>query len=188
MTAVNHSSEKTFGLRPPRSKTTANKTVVDNRLLAPSRNEPCDYNHLPCCGVALPVAGATPRRSLRKTTMTPKAQTILVLSAIFAFSEGLAVFAAATGRSAWTLPVWAAVLVGGFCIGAFQKKTWARHVILLYMAGTALLLMLGGSVEASPIRYLLSGIYAVLFWALCWHKPVLRYLEVPQHKQANKSR
>lgn len=39
---------------------THNKTVVDNRLPAPSRNGPLDYNLLPCCGVALPVAGATP--------------------------------------------------------------------------------------------------------------------------------
>jgi hypothetical protein len=39
---------------------TPNKTVVDNRLPAPSRNDPPDYNPYSCCGVALPVAGATP--------------------------------------------------------------------------------------------------------------------------------
>jgi len=38
-------------------------TVVDNRLPAPSRNDPHDCNLQSCCGVALPVAGATPRRS-----------------------------------------------------------------------------------------------------------------------------
>lgn len=43
-----------------------NKKVVDNRLPAPSRNDPLDYNSLPCCGVALPVVGATPRHSAKK--------------------------------------------------------------------------------------------------------------------------
>lgn len=38
----------------------ANKSVVDNRLLAPSRNDPFGYNPQPCIGVELPVAGATP--------------------------------------------------------------------------------------------------------------------------------
>jgi len=37
--------------------------VVDNRLPAPSRNDPLDYNLEPCCGVALSVVGATPCRS-----------------------------------------------------------------------------------------------------------------------------
>ena len=37
-----------------------NKTVVDNRLPAPCRSELLNYNPQPCCGVALPVAGATP--------------------------------------------------------------------------------------------------------------------------------
>ena len=36
--------------------------AVDNRLPVPSRNDPLEYNLQPCCGVALPVAGATPRR------------------------------------------------------------------------------------------------------------------------------
>jgi hypothetical protein len=44
-----------MGLTP-----TPNKTVVDNRLPAPSRNGPLDYIPFPRCGVALPVAGATP--------------------------------------------------------------------------------------------------------------------------------
>jgi len=37
---------------------TPNKTVVDNRLPAPGRNDPPDYNPYSCCGVALPVGGA----------------------------------------------------------------------------------------------------------------------------------
>jgi hypothetical protein len=35
----------------------ANKTVVDNRLPDPSRNDPHNYNLSPCFGVALPAAG-----------------------------------------------------------------------------------------------------------------------------------
>jgi hypothetical protein len=46
----------------PVKKAKRTKTVVDNRLPALSRNDPFDYNLQPCCGVALPVAGATPRR------------------------------------------------------------------------------------------------------------------------------
>ena len=38
--------------------------MVDNRLPAPSRNDPFDYNPQTSGGVALQVAGATPRRSL----------------------------------------------------------------------------------------------------------------------------
>jgi len=44
----------------------ANKTVVDDRLPAPSRNDPLGYNHQPFCGVVLPVASATPRRWAEK--------------------------------------------------------------------------------------------------------------------------
>ena len=43
----------------PRLPSSENKTVVDNRLAAPSRKDSVDYNLQPCCGVALPVAGAT---------------------------------------------------------------------------------------------------------------------------------
>jgi hypothetical protein len=50
--------------------------VVDNRLPAPSRYDPLDFNLQPCCGVALPVAGATPRRS---PEMKPHVLPILTL-------------------------------------------------------------------------------------------------------------
>ena len=40
----------------------ANKTVVDNRLPAPSLSHRLDFNLKPSCGAAPPVAGATPRR------------------------------------------------------------------------------------------------------------------------------
>lgn len=40
---------------------------MDNRLPAPSRNDPPDYDPYPCCEVALPVAGATLRRLASKS-------------------------------------------------------------------------------------------------------------------------
>jgi hypothetical protein len=43
-----------------------NKTVVDKRLHALSRYDPLNFNTQPCCGVALPVAAATPLRSAKK--------------------------------------------------------------------------------------------------------------------------
>ncbi len=38
----------------------AANAVVANRLPSPSQNDPLDYNLQPCCGVAIPVAAATP--------------------------------------------------------------------------------------------------------------------------------
>ena len=43
--------------------------MVYNRLPAPSRNDPLYCNPQPCCGVALPVAAATPRRSPNMKTL-----------------------------------------------------------------------------------------------------------------------
>jgi hypothetical protein len=53
-----------------------NKTVVDNRLPAPSRNDPRNHKPLPCSGVALPVAGATPRRSAKNRLLLNNHETI----------------------------------------------------------------------------------------------------------------
>ena len=55
--------------------------MVDNRLPAPSRNDPLNYNPLPCCGVALPVAGATPRRSAE--SMLPITPALFILLGSF---------------------------------------------------------------------------------------------------------
>lgn len=43
--------------------------VVDKRLLVPRRNDPIDYNPQLGCGVAFPVASATPRRSVEKMNL-----------------------------------------------------------------------------------------------------------------------
>src|SRR5690606_29224413 len=69
------------------SKRKRNKTVTDNRLLAPSRNDPLVYNIQPRCGVALPVAGAPPRldvAGITKITKTMKTRIAVVSSLLFA--------------------------------------------------------------------------------------------------------
>jgi hypothetical protein len=43
---------------------------ANDPLLAPSRDNLDDYNLQTYCGVALPVAGATPRRSVKNQSMT----------------------------------------------------------------------------------------------------------------------
>ena len=53
-----------------RHQTGANKTVVDKRLLVPSRHDPLYFNTQLCFEVAHPVAAATPRRYGEKRSRT----------------------------------------------------------------------------------------------------------------------
>lgn len=45
---------------------------MDNRLLAPSRHDPLNFNAKPCCEAALPVAGATPSTFDTKMISPPR--------------------------------------------------------------------------------------------------------------------
>jgi len=92
-----------------RRTTLRTKAVVVNRLPAPCRNDPLDYNPSPWCGVALSVACATPRRSATKMNLIR--HLLLLLSAILFTGCDSHDFAIGPGHSDFSSP-----LVGGYSL------------------------------------------------------------------------
>ena len=116
--------------------------------------------------------------------MTGKTKTAFVLAAYFAISESLMIRGAMIENESWGVAISVGAVVGFFSILAYRKKTWARHLILVFLGFGAFSLFSATLGSPSVALYGFLAAYAFLFWALCWHQPILDYLGVPHNKQS----
>lgn len=116
--------------------------------------------------------------------MTGKLKTILVLAAYFGISEALMIRGAMIENDGWGVAISMGAVVALFCVLAYRKKTWARHLILVFTGFGTFNLFSATLGSPSLLLYALLAAYAFLFWALCWHRPILDFLGVPQQKKS----
>jgi hypothetical protein len=118
--------------------------------------------------------------------MTGKTKTTLALSTYFATSELPFILSAISGKSTWGTPISMGLLIGALALLASRKKTWARHLILIHLGFSSFFLFSATFDHPSVFLYGALALSAFLFWALCWHKPILEHLEIipaPSHLQ-----
>jgi hypothetical protein len=119
--------------------------------------------------------------------MNGQTKTILTLGAYFVVSEAMYVLSAISGQSTWGTPISMGLVVGLFSVLAYKKKTWARHLILVLLGFGTFFSFSATLNSPSVLSYLILAIYASLFWALCWHKPILEFLGVIPSSKAPES-
>ncbi|WP_193210988.1 hypothetical protein [Luteolibacter marinus] len=110
--------------------------------------------------------------------MSPRSQTIGTLVGAWLVLETPLVLAFLVGETSAGVPVTLGLVGGLFCFLAFRKKTWARHLVLLHLGYKIAMIGLGSLERPSLPVYTLLAAQCFLFWALCWHRPVLGYLGV----------
>lgn len=116
--------------------------------------------------------------------MTGKTKTVIVLAAYFLISEILMVRNALTANQGWGVAISLGGVIGLFSFLAYRKKTWARHIILVLLGFTTYNFFCSSINNPSVFQYVVLVSHAFLFWALCWHRPILDYLGVIQHKKS----
>ena len=116
--------------------------------------------------------------------ITGKLKTILVLAAYFVISETLMIRGAMIGNNGWGVAISVGAVAALFCVLAYRRKTWARHLILVLLGIGTFNVFSATLVSPSLLLYALLFAYAFLFWALCWHRPILEFLGVTQQKMS----
>jgi len=127
------------------------------------------------------------RWQLLQVEMNGQTKTILTLAGYFVVSEAMYVLGAISGQSTWGTPISMGLLGGLLCVLAYKRKTWARHLILVLLGFGTFFSFSATLGQPSVFAYVLLAVYAFLFWALCWHKPILEFLGVlpaPQPSEA----
>ena len=123
--------------------------------------------------------------TLAPISMNGKMKTALVLVTYFGISEVLMIRGAMIGKEGWGAVISVGAVVALFCVLAYRKKTWARHLILVFIGFATFNVFSVSLGSPSPLLYALLAAYAFLFWALCWHRPILDFLGVPQQNRNN---
>lgn len=139
--------------------------MVDNRLPSPSRNDPRNYNPLPCCGVALPVVGATP---LRSPEMNPPLKIACVAGLVLSFLMWIFLSLVELLHAESMLMPISALLITGFAMFSvfIRSKPLDAISATLSLFPIALLFngMVSGHSEGSQVPIGVSILIG--FWAL----------------------
>lgn len=110
--------------------------------------------------------------------MNARHQVIAVLIGSWAVLEIPLVLNALFGDTSAGVPITLGLVGVLFCVLAYKRKTWARHLVLLYLGYNVVMMGLGSLEHPSVAIYTLVAAQCFFFWALCWHRPVLGFLGV----------
>lgn len=115
--------------------------------------------------------------------MSPRHQTIAVLIGSWIVLEIPLLLNAFVGDSSVGVPITLGLVGVLFCFLAYKRKTWARHLVLLYLGYNVVTMGMGSMAHPSMAIYLLVATQCFFFWGLCWNRPVLGFLGVIPEKE-----
>lgn len=110
--------------------------------------------------------------------MSARHQTIAVLVGSWLVLEIGLVLNALFGDTSIGVPITLGLIGVLFCVLAYKRKTWARHLVLLDLGYHIFMIGMGTMEAPSAPIYALLAAQCFFFWALCWHRPVLGFLGV----------
>lgn len=110
--------------------------------------------------------------------MNARHQTIAVLIGSWLVLEIPLVLSSFLGEASAGVPITLGLVGVLFCVLAYKRKTWARHLVLLHLGYNVVMMGIGSMEHPSPAIYALVAAQGFFFWALCWHRPVLGFLGV----------
>jgi len=110
--------------------------------------------------------------------MSARHKTIAILIASWAIIEIPLVLSVLSGDSSVGVAITMGIVGALFCVLAYRRKTWARHLVLLALGYSIFGTAMGTMAHALLPLYALLLAQCFLFWALCWHRPVLAFLGV----------
>lgn len=110
--------------------------------------------------------------------MNARHQTSAVLIGSWLVLEIPLVLSAFLGEVSAGVPITLGLVGVLFCVLAYKRKTWARHLVLLHLGYNVVMMGMGSLEHPSMTIYALVAAQCFFFWALCWHRPVLGFLGV----------